>query len=94
MLTAFRGRSLPFATKFVGPKTKVVRTRVAGRPAIFLSGAPTQWIALDEHGNPIARTGRLVNANVLLFETGGVAYRLETASGLRGALAIARSLGP
>jgi hypothetical protein len=71
----------------------VIHTRGAGRPAIFLTGAPTQWIALDEHGNPIARTGRLVNANVLLFESGGVAYRLETASNLAGALRIARSLG-
>lgn len=92
VLTAFRGRSLPFARKFVGPKTKVSTTRIAGHRAIFLSGAPTQWVALDEHGKPIARTGRLVGANVLLFETGGVAYRLETGAGLTRAREIAASL--
>lgn len=52
-----------------------------------------QWVALDEHGRPIARTGRLVNANVLLFEGGGVACRLETAAGLAAALRIAQSVG-
>ena len=94
VLTAFRGRTLPFARKMVGPKTRVVAATVGGRPALFLTGAPVQWIALDEHGNPQPRTARLVNANVLLFDRGGVGYRLETGAGLRRALQIARSLGP
>ena len=94
VLTAFRGRTLPFARKMVGPKTRVVAATVGGRRALFLTGAPVQWIALDEHGRPQPRTARLVNANVLLFDHGGVGYRLETGAGLRRALQIARSLGP
>ena len=54
VLTAFRGRTLPFARKMVGPKTRVVAATVGGRPALFLTGAPVQWIALDEHGNAAA----------------------------------------
>ncbi|MEP6954052.1 MAG: hypothetical protein ABI950_08345 [Solirubrobacteraceae bacterium] len=92
VLTAFRGRTLPFARKMVGPRTRVVATTVAGRRALFLSGAPLQWIALDQNGEPQARTGRLVNANVLLFDRAGVGYRLETGAGLARALQIARSL--
>ena len=94
VLTAFRGRTLPFARKMVGPRTRVVAATVAGRRALFLTGAPVQWIALDEHGHPQPRTARLVNANVLLFDRGGVGYRLETGAGLKRALQIARSLAP
>jgi hypothetical protein len=93
VLTAFRGRTLPFARKSVGPKTRVVATTVGGRRALFLTGAPVQWIALDEHGNPRPRTARLINANVLLFDRDGVGYRLETGAGMRRSLQIAASLG-
>lgn len=92
VLTAFRGRTLPYARKLVGPRTRVVATTVAGRRALFLTGAPVQWIALDQNGNPQPRTARLVNAHVLLFDRDAVGYRLETGAGLRRALQIARSL--
>ena len=92
VLTAFRGRTLPYARKLVGRKTRVVATTVGGRRALFLTGAPVGWIALDRNGNPQPRTARLVNANVLLFDRDGVGYRLETGAGLRRALQIARSL--
>jgi len=93
-LTMFRGQGEPFARKLVGPRTRVVESTVAGHPALFLTGAPLQWIALDRSGIPVQSTARLVDANVLLFDAGGVGYRLETSAGLPGALAIARSLRP
>ena len=93
-LTMFRGQGEPFARKLVGPRTRVVETTVAGHPALFLTGAPLEWIALDRSGVPVQSTARLVDANVLLFDAGGVGYRLETGAGLPGALAIARSLRP
>ena len=94
VLTMFAGRTLPYARKIVGPRTKVVRTTVAGRPALFLSGAPSQWIALGRDGLPVPASARLIDANVLLFDAGGVGYRLETRAGLHRSLLIARSLAP
>ena len=94
VLTAFRGRTLPFARKMVGPKTRVVAATVGGRRALFLTGAPVQWIALDEHGSPQPRTARLVNANVLLFDRGGCRLSPGDGGGAAASLQIARSLEP
>jgi hypothetical protein len=91
-LTMFNGRTLRFARKSVGPRTRVIDTSVAGRPALFITGAPFRWVALDRAGVPVEATARLVDANVLLFDAGGVGYRLETGARLPEALAIARSL--
>ncbi len=94
VLTVFAGRSLPYARKSVGPRTKVVTATVAGRPAIFLTGAPFTWVALGRDGRPVQTTARLINANVLLFDVGGLGYRLESGAGLARLLTIARSLLP
>jgi hypothetical protein len=93
-LTQYRGSGVPIAQKLVGPRTRVVSTEVDRRPALFLTGAPIRWMALDRHGTPVESTARLVDANVLLFDVGAVGYRLETSGGLGRALAIARSLRP
>jgi hypothetical protein len=92
-LTEFRGGATPYAQKSVGPRTRIVATEVAGRRAIFLTGAPRRWVALDRDGRPVEATARLVDANVLLLDAGGVGFRLETRAGLARARAVLRSLG-
>jgi hypothetical protein len=91
-LTEFRGGATPFALKSVGPGTRAIDARVGGHRAIFLTGAPFAWVALDRNGRPVESTARLVGANVLLFDAGGLGFRLETTAGLARALAVARSL--
>jgi hypothetical protein len=92
VLTEFEGQSLPFLQKFVTPKTKVRRVRIAGAHAYFLSGAPHELVILDRNRQPITGLSALVHANVLLWDAGGLSYRLETRHGLQAALAVANSL--
>ena len=58
----------------------------------FLDGAPHEVLVMDRNGIPVEGTRALVRGNVLLWDAGPIAYRLETRRGLRHALAVAASL--
>lgn len=92
VLTEFQGQALPYFQKFVGPKTKVRRTSIGGRPAYFLSGAPHQTLIVDRNDKPIMSESALVHANVLLWDAGRLSFRLETRRGLSDALGVARAM--
>jgi hypothetical protein len=92
VLTAFEGATIPYAEKLLGPHTALRHVDVAGAGGIFIAGGAFRYVALDRRGRVVEGSARLVDANVLLWERGRVAYRLETRAGLRGALRIARSL--
>jgi hypothetical protein len=91
-LTEFEGRGTPFLTKFAASATRVRRVGVGTTFGYFLDGAAHDVVVMDRNGVPVQGTRALVRGNVLLWDAGGIAYRLETRRGLRHALAVAASL--
>jgi len=77
--------------KLSGPGTRVEPVSVGGAPGVFLSGDSHFFFLLDELGNPVEESARLARS-VLLWERGGIAYRLEGDFDRDEALELARSL--
>ncbi|MDQ3381421.1 MAG: hypothetical protein M3546_14080 [Actinomycetota bacterium] len=77
--------------KLVTPKTRVERVDVHGSPGIFLSGETHFVLVLDRNGEIVEDSARLAR-DVLIWEDGGVGYRLEGELGLAEALRLAASL--
>ncbi|MGH3065856.1 MAG: hypothetical protein ACRDOF_06080 [Gaiellaceae bacterium] len=77
--------------KLASPETRVEEVIVDGTRGYFLDGAPHLLLLLDEFGNVIEETVRLAR-NVLVWEAGGVTYRLEGGFSRDEALAVAGSL--
>jgi hypothetical protein len=80
-----------FLKKLAGPVTQVEQVAVDGSIGYFLSGEPHLVLLLDASGNVIEESARLAR-NVLVWERGGVAYRLEGDFGKDDALRIAGTL--
>ncbi len=82
--------------KGFGPGTILDETRVRGARALWFSGDAHVLVVLDEAGNPVPGTERIVEGNVLAWEKGdsndGVLYRLETNASLQDAVKFAESL--
>lgn len=81
----------PRASKGVTPDSDLLTLTVDGSPALWIEGAEHTFTALDEEGNPIEETTRLA-ANVLLWSSDSVDFRLELTGDLETALAIANSM--
>lgn len=79
------------AFKGLTPETDLTELTVSEGGAVWIEGAEHTFTLVDPAGNPIEETSRLA-ANVLLWTTGDVDYRLELAGELDDALAIANSL--
>lgn len=79
--------------KLAGSGTTVEEVRVNGSDGLFLSGEPHFLFLVDENGKVVEDSARLA-ADVLIWDEGGVAYRLEGDLTLEQALELARSLGP
>jgi hypothetical protein len=62
--------------KLAAAGTAVERVRIGGSPGVFLSGEPHFLFLIDEFGSPVEDSARLAR-NVLLWDAGGVAFRLE-----------------
>jgi hypothetical protein len=77
--------------KLSGPGTTVERVDVDGSPGIFLSGEAHFLVLLDENGLIVEDSARLAR-DVLIWERGGVGYRLEGDLTLDEALRLARSV--
>ena len=77
--------------KLVGSETRVELVSVDGAPGAFLSGGPHFLFLIDETGDTIEDSARLAQ-DVLLWDEGGVAYRLEGNFGRDEALRLARAL--
>jgi hypothetical protein len=91
-ITQFAGTSTDYVQKLVAPPARARRVRVNGDPGVFISGGPTQLFVGDRRGQTILLGGARPGFNVLLWESGEIAFRLETRLGLAGALAFARSV--
>ena len=77
--------------KFAGPGTQVEHVVVGGSTGLFLGGEPHLVLLLDVGGQVVQESARLAK-NVLVWESGGVAYRLEGDFTKEGALELAESL--
>jgi hypothetical protein len=91
LVIEFRGTTLPFIFKLIGPRTHVTHVRVAGEPGLYLSGAPHQLLFENAAGDFTTDAVRLAG-NVLVWQHGRLTLRIEGAGTLRRALALARSL--
>ncbi len=92
LLTEFRGAVEPeFFTKIVGPDTRIERVEVDGVLGYWITGEIHIFFAVDERGNAIDESRRVVG-DTLVWTNDGVTYRLEIAAGLERALEIAASL--
>ena len=93
VLIAFQGRvDQGVLIKGVGPDTQIQPVTVNGGRGFWLAGAPHSVAFFDEHGQVSFQSVRLAG-NVLLWEQGGVTYRLEGVATLDQALRVAGSLG-
>jgi hypothetical protein len=77
--------------KLAGEGTQVEEVRVGEARGIFLSGEPHFVFFVDERGNVVEASARLAQ-DVLIWDEGGVAYRLEGDFERDEALELARSL--
>jgi hypothetical protein len=77
IIVEFRGRFDPAVlSKTAGPETRVETVPFAGSFGYWISGQPHQLFYYDASGNFQQETLRLAG-NTLLWEQGGVTYRLE-----------------
>lgn len=77
--------------KLAAPGTRVEAVTVGGSPGVYLSGSAHFLLLLDAAGDPVEESARLAR-DVLLWQSGNVAYRLEGDFGRETALALAASL--
>lgn len=81
-----------FVKKLAAAGTRVEAVDVFGAPGVYLSGEPHFLVLLDDLGRPVEDSARLAR-DVLLWESGGVAYRLEGRFDRERALELAASMG-
>jgi hypothetical protein len=91
VLSQWQGDQLAFAQKQVGPNSQTVSVSVNGAPGLWITGARHEIVYRDATGQIDAKTRRLVG-NVLLWDKGGITYRLEGAKTRSRALAAIRNL--
>lgn len=65
-----------FVQKMVGPGTRFEQVTVNGRPGVWLEGEPHAVFYLDRNGQFVNGSLRLAG-NTLVWEEGGVVYRIE-----------------
>jgi hypothetical protein len=91
-VTQWAGSSTGYFEKLVAPPAKARRVQVNGDAGVFISGGPTTLLAADRKGDVTQIGGARQGTNVLLWEDGEIAFRLETRGDLAQALAFARRL--
>jgi len=92
ILAQFRGSVDPgYFEKVVGPGTRVEAVSVGGVTGWWISGEPHEMVFVDEFGQPVFDSRRIVG-DTLLWARGDVTYRLESGLDRAGAIALAESL--
>ncbi len=94
LLSQFRGTLAPgLWQKLVGPRTQIDYPLVNGIYGFWITGGPHEFSYTDPNTGQVRQeTTRQVGGNVLLWEQGGVTFRLEGARSEAEALRIAASL--
>lgn len=80
-------------SKELSDSTSVEVTAVGDEPAQWIEGAPHQLTYRTANGTQTREVSRLA-ANVLIWDSNGITYRLESDLGLQPALRIAQALSP
>ena len=94
VITQFAGdTNRTLVEKLVTPGTRVEPVRVAGTVGYWISGEP-HAILYRPHGEDDVEEAMRLAHDTLVWHTGGVVYRLESALERDAALAIAESLRP
>jgi GNAT superfamily N-acetyltransferase len=75
LLSEFRGDVFNLLKKVAGPSTTVAEADVGGRPGIWVEGA-THFLYLGRNG-AVSDAPIAVHGNVLLWQRGGLIYRLQ-----------------
>jgi hypothetical protein len=91
-LTEFRGGSVPYIEKTVGPSTGVEQVFVNGAFGYYLAGGSHLVVVRDDAGHVREAFRTIPGAHIVVWDEDGVSYRLETRASRREALPIARSL--
>lgn len=88
LITEFRGASIPWVRKTIGPRTRVDELRIAGG---YIHGAPHRVLFQAREG--AVRLDRVrIAGNVLVWQRGPLTIRIEGTRTRAQALALARSL--
>jgi hypothetical protein len=91
LVTEFRGDLIPnFLTKEVGPSTTLEETSVNGDPGWWIAGEP-HWVFVKVGGTDQQVSLRMA-ANTLIWEHGGITYRIESGLSRADAFQIAAGL--
>jgi hypothetical protein len=89
VLTEWRGATTePVFLKTAAPQTRVEMVQVGVSPGVWLSGAPHTVVSAERDGAEYEETLWLAG-NVLVWERGGRAFRLEADIGKEDALRLA-----
>jgi hypothetical protein len=89
VLTQFRGAATPYVEKSAAPGTRIEQVAVGAEIGYWLAGRRHVVVFQDASGEVRERR---VAGNVLLWERGGITYRLEGARTKAQALALAADL--
>jgi hypothetical protein len=92
ILGEFRGSvDAGYFQKILEPGATIETVRVGGSTGYWISGEPHTIVFVNEHGDPVFDSRRIVG-DTLLWADGEVTYRLETGLGRDAAIALAESL--
>jgi hypothetical protein len=91
LITEFRGDLIPgFLSKEVGPSTTLEETSVNGDPGWWIAGEP--HLVFVQVGGTDQQVSLRMAANTLIWEHGGVTYRIESSLSKADAFRIAAGL--
>jgi hypothetical protein len=92
LLTVFRGHADDrFITKVLSAGTTYERVQVNGRPAVWLAGAPHEFLYTLPDGTVSSEPLRLAG-NTLIWTNGPYTYRLESGLDRAAAIALAQTV--
>jgi hypothetical protein len=91
LITEFRGDLIPgFLSKEVGPSSTLQETSVNGDPGWWIAGEP--HVVFVQVGGTDQQVSLRMAANTLIWEHGGVTYRIESSLSKADAIRIATGL--
>jgi hypothetical protein len=90
VLIEFRGETVPFVEKFAGPQARVEHLLVGDAPGVWIEGAHA--VVFRDASGVVRDENLRLAGNVLLWELGGITYRLEGPLTRERALEIASGL--
>jgi hypothetical protein len=92
LINEFRGSvTEDYYQKVLGADSTVARVSVDGSTGFFISGPPHYFFYIDENGNDVDASRRVVG-DALLWSSGELTFRLESNLGVDEAIRLAESL--